>query len=228
MTWRKELAAFLVVVVVSPAWGGAVPLGNVTFSAESTVRDMKLTPGSTVYSGDVISVAEKGETRIAVTGGGQAEILSNSSVRITNTAGSIQMAVEQGQASFHTAVGSTMSALVADATVRPVNGAETSAVVQSLNETHAVVAAAKGALLLTTAHDGKTYTLLEGQAADLTAADDTQQNGPPQPAGTRSKKKAVYWTVGIVGAGVTVAAYLLSRREPKTPPTNLTISPSSF
>ena len=96
MTWRKELAAFLVVVAVCPAWGGAVPLGNVTFSAESTVRDMKLTPGSTVYSGDVISVAEKGETRIALTGGGQAEILSNSSVRITNTAGSIQMAVEQG------------------------------------------------------------------------------------------------------------------------------------
>lgn len=235
MTLRKLLAAFLAVVCVPPVWGGAMPLGSVTLSTESTVRDTKLTPGSTVYSGDVISVGGKGATRIALAAGAQAEILSNSSVEITKTGESVLMSLQQGQASFHTTAGSPFSAFVGDATMRPLNGQETSAVIQSLSETHAVVAVEKGALLLTMANEGKTYTLTEGQAADLTATDDPQQNGAPAPAGKTGSlgglhysKKALYWTLGIVGGGVAVTAYLLARREPKTAPTNLVVSPSSF
>jgi len=235
MTLRKFLAAFLAVVCVPPLWGGALPLGSVTLSTESTVRDTKLAPGSTVYSGDVISVGGKGATRIVLAGGAQAEILSNSAVEITKTGESVLMSVEQGQASFHTSGGSAFSALVGDATMHPLNGQETSAVIQSLSETHAVVAVEKGALLLTMANEGKTYTLREGQAADLTATDDPQQNGAPVPAGKTGpvsglhySRKALYWTLGIVGGGIAVTAYLLARREPKTPPTNLVVSPSSF
>ena len=236
MTLRKVLAAFLVVVAVSPAWGAAEPLGSITSSNAATVRDAKLTAGSTVFSGDVISVAAHGATRIALSSGAQAEVLGNSSVQLTKVKDKIQMTVGRGQASFHTSGNSGISALVADATVRPAGGAETSAVIQSLSETHTVVAAEKGALLVTTAHDGKTYTVNEGQAADLSAAPDPQQNGGAAPAGKAAPavsslpNNALIWTVVLVGAGTAVTAYLLSRRETTQSTTTLQneISPAKL
>jgi ferric-dicitrate binding protein FerR (iron transport regulator) len=215
--------------MVSPAWAGGEAVGSVTSSKETTVRDTKLTPGSTVFSGDVISVAEQGVTQIALTGGSQAEVLSNSSVRLTKANDKIQMVVNRGHASFHTA-GNTgnngVSALVGNATVCPVNGAETSAVIQSLSETHATVAAEKGALLVTTANDGKVYTVREGEAADLSATPDPQQNGQPSAAGKAApalagSKTGVIWTVVIVSAAVAVGSYFLIRKE--TTPSQMTL-----
>lgn len=235
MALRKILVGVLTLVMVSPMWGGGEPLGNITSSSGATVRDMKLAPGSTVFIGDVISVATHGGARIALTGGGQAEILGNSSVRLTMTDNKIQMAVDRGQASFHTSGGNGINALVANATVRPADGAETSAVIQSLSETHAIVAAEKGALLVTTAHDGMVYTVREGEAADLSAASGPQKNGGAVPAGRAAppfsaRKKAVVWIVVIVGGGVAITAYLLARSETKLSTTTLVneISPTKL
>src|ERR1700757_2811429 len=83
MSLRKALAAFLMVMMTSPAWGGAESVGNVTASNDATVRNTRLTTGSTVFSGDVISVGDHGVTRLALASGAQAEILGNSLVRLT-------------------------------------------------------------------------------------------------------------------------------------------------
>jgi hypothetical protein len=235
MALRKILAGVLTMIMVSPAWGVGTPLGSVTSSSEATVRDSKLTSGSTVFIGDVISVAPQGGVHIALTGGANAEVLGNSAVQLTMADNRIQMVLGRGKASFHTSGGSEMSALVGDATVRPANGAETSAVLQSVSETHAIVAAEKGTLLVTTAHDGKVYTVSEGEAADLSGTADPQQGGGAAPAGKAAppfhpSTKVVYWTVGIVGAGATIAAILLARREANLSSTELgnEISPHKF
>jgi len=232
MAPRNILAGILVLFVVSPVWGGGEPLGNVISSSNSMVRELALTPGSTVFTGDVISVSMPGETRIALKSGAQAQVLGNSSVRLTKDGGKIQMVVDRGLASFHTFGGIGMSALVADATVRPARGAETSAIIQSLSPTHAVIVAEKGTLLVTTAHDGKVYTVTEGEAADLSVAD-PQQGGAPVPAGKSApavsvSKKAVIWTVIIVGAAAGVTSYLLWRKETKVSPTTLANEISPF
>jgi len=232
MVWRKALATLLIVVASSPAWGAAEPLGSITSTGAATVRDTQLTEGSTVFSGDVISVAEHGTTRIAFSSGAQAEVLGNSSVRLTKANGNIQMIVDRGQASFRTSGNKGISALVADATVRPVNGAETLAVIQSLGQTHAIVAAEKGALLITTAHDAKTYTVNEGEAADLSTAPDPPQGGGRTPTGTVSALSGtmVVVTVVIVAAAAAVAAYLLWRKETAVPMTTLQneVSPATL
>ena len=226
MALRKVLVGILAFLMVSPVWGGGEPAGSIISSSNATVRDSALTPGLTVFIGDAISVAARGGTRISLTGGAQAEVLGNSSVRLTKDGDKIQMVVDRGQASFHTSGRTQMSALVADATVRPASGAETSAIIQSLSETHAVIAAEKGVLLVTTAHDGKVYTVGEGQAVDLSAMDDPQQGGGAVPAGKAAprltlSKKHVIWIVALVGGGVAVTAYLLSRNETKLSTTTL-------
>jgi hypothetical protein len=236
MAWRKGLAALLISVAISPAWGAAEPVGSVTSTSATTVRDMKLTAGSTVFNGDVISVSEHGVTQIALSDGARAEILSNSSVRLTKTAETIQMSVDRGQASFHSSGNKKISALVADATVRPAGSTETSAVLQALSGTHAIVAAEKGSLLVTTALDGKTYTLNEGEAADLSATADPSQGGAPPPAGhstagiTALSGKVLIWTVVIIAAAAAVTAYLVSREEntPSTQQLQNEVSPAKL
>ena len=113
MAWRKGLSALLMFVAVCPAWGAAEPVGSVTSTNAATVRDMKLTAGSTVFNGDVISVSEHGSAQIALSSGAQAEILSKSSVRLTKLADTIQISVDRGQASFHSSGNKKISALVA-------------------------------------------------------------------------------------------------------------------
>jgi hypothetical protein len=228
MVWRKVLAVLLVAVAASPAWGAAEPLGSITTASATTIRDTSLTAGSTVFSGDVISVAAGGATRIALKGGAQVEVLGNSSVRLSGTDGKTQMSVDRGQATFHSSGTGGISALVADATVRPVDGSESSAVIQSLSQTHSVIAAEKGALLITTAHDGKSFTIAEGQLADLTAvespaAPDDQKKGAPAPGGQSApainppSKTVVLWTVAILTIGVGVAAYVLLHNQAQIP-----------
>jgi ferric-dicitrate binding protein FerR (iron transport regulator) len=236
MAWRKGLSALLMFVAVSPAWGAAEPVGSVTSTNAATVRDMKLTAGSTVFNGDVISVSEHGSAQIALSSGAQAEILSKSSVRLTKLADTIQISVDRGQASFHSSGNKKISALVADATVRPAGSADTSAIIQSLSGTHAIIAAEKGSLLVTTARDGKTYTVNEGEAADLSAMADPAQGGTPPPAGKSAPGMAglsghmVFWTVVIVGAAAAVTAYLVSRSEntPSTQQLQNEISPAKL
>jgi hypothetical protein len=230
MVFRKVLVGFLMVVMASPVWGGAEAMGNITSSNAATVRETTLAPGSTVFSGDAISVGAQGTTRIAFTNGAQAEVLGNSLVRLAKAGNGFQMVVDRGQASFHTYAGKDMEALVTDASIRSASGSETSAIIQVLSEKHAVIAAQKGALLLTTASNGKTYTIREGEAADLSVASDPQQGGA-YPAGKSApnltvSRKGIIWIVAVVAGGTAIAAYLLARRE-KTP-SNLAneISPS--
>jgi hypothetical protein len=231
MALRRIAAGILAMTMISPAWGVGQPLGSVTSSINATVRDTKLTSGSTVFNGDTIAVGEHGGARISLTGGAQAEVVGDSVIRLTKAEKQIQMIVDRGQASFLASTDSTISARVADATVRPAANVETAAVIQSLSETHAIVAAKKGALLITTAHDGKVYTVPEGEAADLSAmvadSSTTDSQTPAAPAGKAAPpahvnhKKAVIWTVVIVGAGVAVASYLLIRNETKLSSTQI-------
>jgi hypothetical protein len=227
MIWRKVFAMVLVVAAVSPTWAEEEPLGSVTTATAATVRNTSLSEGSTVFTGDVISVAANGATRIALNGGAQMEILGNSSVSLQKTDEKIQVSVDRGQATFRSLGNNGISALVADATIRPANGAETLALVQSLSDTHAIIAATKGALLVTTAHDGKTYTISQGEAADLSAALEPQQNGGAVPAGRSApsvngrSKKVVIWTVVILAGGAAAAAILLNRNENQPSTTSL-------
>jgi hypothetical protein len=73
MFWRKILVGILAGMMASPVWAGAEPLGSVTSSKAATVRYTALSPGSTTFSGDAISVGTHGAARVALAGGAQAE-----------------------------------------------------------------------------------------------------------------------------------------------------------
>jgi hypothetical protein len=225
MVWRKAAAYFLAALMVFPLWAASEPLGNVTSSKLATLRDMPLHPGSTVFDGDPISVGGQGVARLALAGGGQAEVLGNSEVQLTRSGEQTQIVVERGQASFEVSGGSNLEARVANAVVRSANGQGASAIIRESNGSHAVIAALKGTLLLKTEDNGKTYLIHEGAAADLSLGPETEQGGGAVPAGQSApsirKKRKKILAVILISGGAIITGYLLSRRETTQPTTVL-------
>src|SRR5574337_159087 len=103
MVPRKPLAATLVLLLAFPAWGEPSVVGNIASSQAATVRGTSVTPGSTIFSGDIIEVGARGSARLALVGEAQLQVAQNSQVRLTKTSEVIQVAVERGGISFRAA-----------------------------------------------------------------------------------------------------------------------------
>jgi hypothetical protein len=233
---RKFLAFFLVAALAFPAWGeSSGVVGVAVDSSRTTVRGLPLAAGSTLFSGDDVSVDKKGDAKIALSGGGQVELLGNSAAMLTRAQTAVQMLLQRGSATFHSVPGSPVEALMADATIRAQGGRSAVALITMESADSAVVVAQKSALEIATAHDAGTLRVPEGSAAriTLTSEQDAGQNGqnggqgttPPAPAGKRHKKRFAL-VVLLVGGGLTTAGLILAHREPQV--TNVISEVSPF
>ena len=213
---RQLLAVLLALVLAFPAWASPNIVGNVSSSESATVRGTNLTPGSTILSGDAIDVGARGSAQILLVGGAQLRMLEDSQVRVTRTTDVIQVSVQRGVASFRTAENSSVEALLADATIRSADGLPAVGIISVRSPQSAMIAAEKGTLLITTAHDSKSVTLHEGDAAEVTlvpekAKDRDKDKGRGAvPAGATSAARVVLIAI-IVGGAITAAALLLGR-----------------
>lgn len=231
---RQALALLLVLMLTFPAWASPTVVGNVASSDSATVRGAGLTPGSTVFSGDTIAVGPKGTARIALTGRAQVEMGGNSQVRLTRTSDTVQVTIDRGLAAFLTTEKSGVEAILGDATIRPANAMPAIAVINVRSPQEAIIAAQKGSLWITTAHDSKTVTLKEGEGAEVTLSQDKTQDNSPQtqtPEEEKKKKKkpagiilpaGSTWTAGkvvtialILGGVATAIGFLLGQSEVK-------------
>jgi len=167
MLTRQALAVILLQLLAVPGWGGPSVVGNVASSRSATVRGTRLTPGSTVFSGDVIEVGPQGSARIALTEGAQVQVAEKSQVRLTKSADRVQLTIDRGLALFRTAEKSGVEVLLGDATIRPANDMSTVGILSVRSPRLAVIAAKRGALVVSTARDSKSVTLEEGQGMDV-------------------------------------------------------------
>ena len=245
---RQALALLLVFTLAFPVWASPTVVGNVASSESATVRGAALTPGSTVFSGDTIEVGPKGIARIALTGGAQVQVGGNSQVRLTKTSDTVQVTIDRGLAAFLTTEKSGVEAILGDATIRPANAMPAIAVINVRSPQEAVIAAQKGSLWITTAHDSKTVTLKEGEGAEVTLSQDKTQDNSPQtqtPEEEKKKKKkkpagvippaGSTWTVGkvvtialILGGVATAIGFLLGQSEVKLSQTEKCTAVSPF
>ncbi len=172
---RQALALLLVLLLAFPAWGDPNVVGSVASSEAATVRGTNLTPGSTIFSGDTIEVGAWGSAWITLTGGAQVQVAENSQVRLMKTTASIQLTVDRGGASFRTLEKSPVEARLGDATIRSADGLPAVGLINVRNAQSAVIAAEKGTLVVTTAHDFKTVTLREGEGAEVILAPESDK-----------------------------------------------------
>jgi len=216
---RQALCLLLVATLAFPAWASSTVVGNVASSESATVRGTGLTPGSTVFSGDTIEVGPKGIARIALTGGAQVQLGGSSQVQLTKTSAAVQVTIDRGLAAFLTTEKSAVEAILGDATIRAASGTPAIGVVNVRSPREAVIAAQKGTLLISTAHDSKTVTLREGEGAKVTLADEEPKR-KRRGAATLPAGSAPSWSAGkvviialILGGAATAIGFLLGQSE---------------
>ena len=222
MVARNGLAVLLASLLAFPVYGDPSAVGSFTGGQSASIRGVSLSPGATVFSGDAIEVATGGSARIALDGGSQVQVGQESQIRLEKTSNRVQLFIDRGIASFRTGGDSGVEALLADATIRSADGAPAVGIVQIRSPQAAVIAAQKGALVISIAHDGKNVVLREGDGAEVTLAQDTQQTeqqknkkkpaGAAVPAGSMSTGKVVL-IAAIIGGVATAIAVLLAHSE---------------
>jgi hypothetical protein len=224
MAVRRIVACVLVVLLACPAFSNPSVVGTTANSQGARVRGVDLVPGTTIFSGDVIDVGEKGGARIDLAAGGMMRLDQNTQIRMSGAPEKIEFELTRGRAAFRFP-GGTMQARLADATIASANGQEVTGLIEILSPTRAMIASARGELLVTAATTAKSVKLREGEGVEVTVA-------PPQggnaPAGLSRNATIVIGAV-VAGALTAVAlAFTIGRSKPTDEQKKNAVSPFRF
>jgi hypothetical protein len=202
---QQLLASVLIALLASPAWSQSQVAGTVIVSQSATMRDSPLIPGSTVFSGESISVSPTGSAQVALGGGGRIEVLHDSAVQLNRNAAGIQFTVQRGGVSFSGGPKEAVETTLGDATIRTTDPLAMG-LIRVDDPDSAVLAAIKGTLVVKTAHDLKITEIPEGSAVSITLVDPPQRDQGAEPAGRAapaiSKIALIAFLVGALFLGV--------------------------
>lgn len=207
MVRRRLLACLLASSLVFPV--GATPAGSpavvgiATISQEATLQRLDLRAGATVFSGDLLAVGPAGSAVISLSRDTLLRFGADSSARLLKAEAGQDVAIELGSGNvvYRTGNAAAVEVRLADAVIRGAAGSPVTAAVAFLSPVKAIVGAEKGVLTVSTARDGRSVTVREGESVELTLADPAP--APQAPAGRSSSMSGA--KVAIIGAVVIVA-----------------------
>ena len=217
-TVRQGLVIILTALLAVPSWASTPIVGTVQDSISAAVRGTPLVPGTTVFSEDKIEVGPDGRAMIVFSGGAQLQLQASSTAKILSPdkQGRLQVEIDRGVARFRSTGQGQLDAVLGDATITPANGSA-AGYIAFLSPTSAAIGAEKGALVITTAHDGASATIPEGSTMSVRIVQEDAGSGV-QPAVQASKSKVILLGLLIMGAVIGAAvAVNLAVTGPKTP-----------
>lgn len=212
MVGRKALASLLVVVSVHPAWGSTDIVGTVGVSRAATLGRSTLLPGSTLFSGDAIEVAPRGNASIALAGRGTVYVAGDSKIVLSKAGNRVQFELIRGSAAFRF-LANTLDARLADAAIRAGGSGPASGILTIRDPKSALLVAQEGELVLTTSHDANAVTLRAGEGLELSLVQDAAQSASPAPR----KSAPIKWVLitGAVSAAIVTAVALFRNQNDK-------------
>lgn len=225
---QQLLAAILIALLASPAWSQTQVAGTVVTSQSATMRDAPLPPGSTIFSGESLSVSETGGAQINLAGGGRIEVLRDSAVQLNRSPAGVQFVVLRGAVSFIGEPKDAIATTLGDATIR--SGDPSSLGVLHLEDPDsAVLATLKGKLTIKTEHDASSIDVPEGSAVRITLVDPSEPQGGAEPAGRAAPAIKKLALIVFLFAAAFLAVFLwIAAHEPSETPSQLASEVSPF
>ena len=226
--FRQCLAAVLISLMAWPAWTQNQLAGTVLTSQATTMAETPLTPGSTIFSGESVSVSPAGSAQIDLAGGGRVEVLRDSSIRLNRTAAGVQFLVLRGGVSFTGGPKDGIETTLGDATIH-FKDPSSLAVLHLENPDSAVLATMKGKLTIKTEHDVASVDVPEGSAVRITLVEPSEPQGGAQPAGRAAPAlKKLALIVFLIGAAFLGIFLWIAAHEPTETPQQLGSEVSPF
>lgn len=227
--FRQLLAAVLIAFLASPAWSQNQIAGAVITSQSATMRNVLVPAGSTIFSGESISVDQTGGADINVAGGGRIEVFRDSSVQLNRIATRVQFAILRGGASFLAGPNDALETTLGDAIIRAKDPSSLG-VLHLENPDSAVLLTRKGTLTIKTDHDANSVDVPEGSAVRITLVDPPPEpQGGAQPAGKAAPAIKKLALILFIFAAAFLGAFLwIAAHEPSETPQQLATEISPF
>lgn len=214
---RRAIAVTMSLLLTVPLWAISSPVGTIAVGSKVTVAGSAAAAGSSLYSGDTLSVESHGKASLVLSGGSRAIISPNSEARVTRDGSALALELLHGGMAFTSSAKSPVVGRVADVTFRPENPAQGAiGYVTFKDSTHPIFYADKGDWLLTTAHDGHSMILHRGMKIEgmVTAPNQDQGETPEQAKKKKHRKKmAVIWIGSALVGTVTGLALAFGQSE---------------
>lgn len=214
---RQGLAFLLTVLLAVPAWAAPGQLGTIAGSQAAFIRGTDAIAGSTVFSGDTISVGRGGSAWVTLPGGAQVRLGENSEAELARTDRAVQLDLRRGRATFRATPETVIEGLVGDATFRAAQDGPGVGVISYLSANKVFLFAEQGNWIIRTAYDDASVTLHQGQGmeaalepAQAEPAATSEDTTPPR------KRRGVFVIVlvsGLIIGGATAAALAATEGE---------------
>jgi hypothetical protein len=226
--FQQSLAAVLISLIALPAWTQNQVAGTVISSQAATTGEAALASGSTIFSGESVSVSPTGIAQIDLVGGGRVEVLRDSAVQLNRSPAGVQFAVLRGGVSFTGGARDALETTLGDATIR-LSDPLSLGVLHLENPDSAVLATIKGKLTIKTEHDAQSIDVPEGSAVRITLMDPSEPQGGAQPAGRAAPAlKKIALIVFLIGAAFLGIFLWIAAHEPSNTPQQLGSEISPF
>lgn len=214
--------------MASPAWSQDQLAGTVIASQAANMGEASLAAGSTIFSGESISVSPTGGAQIVLARGGRLEVLRDSAVQLNRTGVAVQFLVLRGGVSFAGGPNDAIETALGDATIR-FKDPSSFAVLHLENPNSAVLVTMKGKLTIKTEHDAESVDVSEGSAVRMTLVDPPEPQGGAQPAGRAAPAlKKIALIAFLIGAAFLGIFLWIAAHEPTETPQQLGSEVSPF
>lgn len=202
---RRVMAVSLSLLLSLPLWAISNPVGTVALGSHVAVGGAAAAAGSSIYSGDTLSVQSGGRASILLTGGSRAFIAQNSQARIVRVGSALALELTRGGMRFSSSAKSLVFGRVADVTFRPENPNKPAVgYVVFKDPSHPIFFAGKGDWLLTSADNAKNMVLRHGEKIEglITTENASQsQNQNPGETPQQAQNKKHHKKLGVIWIG---------------------------
>lgn len=214
---RRAMAVTMSLLLSVPLWAISSPVGTIALGSKVTVAGSEAATGSSLYSGDTLSVEAHGKASLLLSGGSKAIFAPKTQARVVRDGSVLALELERGGMAFTSSAKSLVVGRVADVTFRPKDPAKGAVgYVTFKDSTHPIFFADKGDWLLTTGSNGHNMILHRGMKIEgmVTAANQDQGETPEQAQKKKHRKKlAVIWIGTALAGTVTGLALAFGQSE---------------
>lgn len=174
---RLPMLGLLIIAGISafvPAVAGTPEVvGRVIRSSHATVDGGALLSNGTILSGEAVTVGEDGVVVLNYSPTGRAALTGSTSVRFTSAKGNVEAQLLSGTLAVEKQNKDAFVVKTSTYKIEPQGVGRAEFVVALLPDKRATVETQHGRVMITETRTGETYTLLEGQAAQIPATPPT-------------------------------------------------------
>jgi len=191
--------------------------------------------GMNIMNGDIVEVSQNGETILLIGHNASVHVPSNSAVRIFKCGDRSVVQLLRGQLTFRATPQQTVHVQLGDAMVQPTTGQQVIGIVALSSPTTANLTAQQGSFTVSTAHDGKSALVNQGETrqATLSSAADVSNPNPPicgVAAAVVTSPATIAWVTMGIGAAAAAGTLALTQTQTQLtcPQKGALVSPYAF